>query len=56
MARPKVIQDDEIKDVHVWIGKTLWEKLSKLAHDEGSGSSISALMRRAAEEKYGKES
>jgi macrodomain Ter protein organizer (MatP/YcbG family) len=52
MARPRIIQDVETKDVHVILGKALWERLSKKAHD--NRSSVSALVRKAVEETYGK--
>jgi len=50
MARPRVIHD-EVKDVHVCMGKKLWLRLSKKAHDERT--SISALIREMLEKKFG---
>jgi hypothetical protein len=53
MARPRLIKDDESKDVHAIVGKRMWERLSLKAHRERT--SISALVRKALEVEYGTE-
>lgn len=51
MARPRIIEGDETKDIHVMLSEYTYDAINKDAHDRRT--SMSAIMRALAEERYG---